>query len=293
MFHEAAAAFADFLFRTLHVRRLEARPSPSDGRAVAALRTLGAEAEALLRKLCDDDGRRWGRVLWTIHRDGWLSRVLKPVYASEQTARTPHTIGSGDTSPAPDWCRRVLPMQGPGCLVRELTLQDAPRLSALLAAPGVSRFLSPPPDGVTGFERFIAWTHRQRALGQSLALGIVPAREERAVGILQLHSLHPRFDFAEWGFAIGEPYWGTGLFPAAARLLLTFAFETVRVRRLEARAWVENPRATGALRKLGAVPEGRLRRHDSADPDRDATLWSVLDDEWLTSNLGSAMKKGA
>jgi RimJ/RimL family protein N-acetyltransferase len=221
-------------------------------------------------------------VLWTIHRDVWLSRALKPEYASERTARTPHMTGPDDPAPVPDWRRRVLPMQGPGCTVREFTLQDAPALSALLGQPGVARYLSPPPDDIAGFERFIDWSHAQRALGRSLALGIVPAREERVAGILQLHSLHPRFDLAEWGFAIGERYWGTGLFQAAAQLLLTFAFEAVQVRRLEARARVDNARATQALRKLGAVPEGRLRGHDPADPDRDDILWSILDDEWLT-----------
>ena len=46
----------------------------------------------------------------------------------------------------------------------------------------------------------------------------------------------------------------------APRLVLTFAFDVVGVHRLEARAAVQNGRGNGALRKIGAVQEGILRK---------------------------------
>jgi RimJ/RimL family protein N-acetyltransferase len=55
------------------------------------------------------------------------------------------------------------------------------------------------------------------------------------------------------------------LFLSSAAPFLRFAFEKVRVRRLEARATVDHCRATGALRRVGAVREGRLRRSFLAD----------------------------
>mgnify|MGYP003298851257 CR=1 FL=1 len=39
-----------------------------------------------------------------------------------------------------------------------------------------------------------------------------------AVGIFQLKSMEPGFTMAEWGFAIGSEFWGTGIFAEGARL---------------------------------------------------------------------------
>src|SRR5215471_11973836 len=83
---------------------------------------------------------------------------------------------------------------------------------------------------------------------------------DTAIGIFQVRDLNSSLDTAEWGFAIGSPFWGTGVFEDAARLVIDFAFDTVGVRRLEARAAVQNGRGRGALLKLGAVQEAVLRK---------------------------------
>jgi len=54
-----------------------------------------------------------------------------------------------------------------------------------------------------------------------------------------------------------------------------------RLRRLEARTVVSNGRANGALQKLGAVQEGRLRQGFCAEGRcYDQYLWSILANEW-------------
>jgi RimJ/RimL family protein N-acetyltransferase len=102
-----------------------------------------------------------------------------------------------------------------------------------------------------------------------------------AIGIFQVRQLESGFSTAEWGFAIGSPFWGAGYFVDAARLVVDFAFETIGVHRLEARAAAVNGRGNGALRKVGAVQEGVLRRAFSKDGRQmDQTLWSIIADEW-------------
>jgi len=62
---------------------------------------------------------------------------------------------------------------------------------------------------------------------------------------------------------------------------MEFAFETIGVHRLEARASVDNVRGNGALRKIGAVPEGILRGAFIKDGvQHDQVLWSVLASDW-------------
>ena len=80
------------------------------------------------------------------------------------------------------------------------------------------------------------------------------------VGLIQVRQLDPSFEAAEWECTLAPSVRGTGVFLEAARLVGSFAFGTVGARRLEARVLLQNGRANGALRKLGAVQEGVLRR---------------------------------
>ena len=183
-----------------------------------------------------------------------------------------------------DW-RAGLPVLSGTCVtLRELRASDAASLFSMLTTEEVSRFISPPPTSVEGFERFIAWTQRMRTQGTYACFALTVAGSDVAIGIFQLRELEPGFGTAEWGFAIGSPYWGTGVFADGAQLLVQFAFETVGVHRLEARAAVKNGRGNGALRKIGAVQEGVLRRSFLKNGEYlDQVLWSILDEDWLNA----------
>lgn len=180
-----------------------------------------------------------------------------------------------------DW-RQALPVLTAGSVtLRELQLTDALSLLDMLATEEVARFISPPPTTVEGFERFIAWTHREREAGRYACFAVVPSGLSRAVGIFQIRAMEPGFGIAEWGFAIGSPFWGTGVFMDAARSTVEFAFETIGIHRLEARAAVANGRGNGALAKIGAVKEGVLRRSFLRHGQYiDQTLWSLVRDDW-------------
>lgn len=184
-----------------------------------------------------------------------------------------------------EWRHRLPVLQGARVTLRELEQKDAPGLFAMLATEEVARFMSPPPPTtLDGFERFIEWTQREREAGNYACFGIVPSEVDAPVGLIQVRSLEPGFGTAEWGFALGSAYWSTGVFKEAAPLVLQFVFETLGVHRLEARASVANGRGNGALRKLGAVQEGILRRSFVCNGEyQDQVLWSILDEHWRQS----------
>jgi ribosomal-protein-alanine N-acetyltransferase len=184
-----------------------------------------------------------------------------------------------------DWRSKLPVFAGPQVVLRQLEQADAASLMALLTTEEVSRFISPPPTTVEGFERFIAWTHRERTAGRYACYGIVPKGGDRAVGLFQVRALDSRFGLAEWGFALGSRYWGKGLFPEGALMTLAFAFAHIGVYRLEARAVVPNGRAQGALRKIGARQDAVLRRSFQRNGQTyDQVLWSYLADDWRREN---------
>ena len=176
-----------------------------------------------------------------------------------------------------DWRQKMPVLTGRGVTLRELRQSDAPVLFAMLSTEEVSRFISPPPTSVEGFERFIEWTHSERAAGRYICFGIVPDGMAAAVGLFQVRQAEPDFASAEWGFALGSAYWGSGLFTEGAALVLDFAFDVIGVHRLEARAAVQNGRGNGALRKIGALQEGILRRSFLRNGAYlDQVLWAIL-----------------
>jgi ribosomal-protein-alanine N-acetyltransferase len=180
-----------------------------------------------------------------------------------------------------DWRQGLPTLGGQHVVMRELRASDALSLFAMLTTEEVSRFISPPPSTVEGFERFIAWTLRQRAAGTYACFAVTVRGFDTAIGIFQIRDIGRGFGSAEWGFAIGSAFWGTGVFEDGAKLVVAFAFETLGVRRLEARAAVLNGRGSAALQKLGAVAECVLRKsfHHRGEY-LDQMLYSILDVDW-------------
>ena len=104
-----------------------------------------------------------------------------------------------------------------------------------------------------------------------------------------MRETEPNFGTAEWGFAIGSAFWGTGVFQDGAELVIDFAFATLGVHRLEARAAVKNGRGNRALQKIGAVQECRLRKSFQKNGEYlDQFLYAVVDVDWRAMRAPTA-----
>ena len=199
------------------------------------------------------------------------------------------TMATGTTTS--DW-RTTLPvLSGANVTLRELRAEDAPALLAMLSTEEVSRFISPPPTTLEGFEAFIAWSTVEREKGHHVCFGVVPAGMTTAIGLFQLRSLEAGFGSCEWGFALGSQFWGTGLFAEGASAVLNFGVDVLGSQRFEARAAVANGRGNGALRKIGAVQEGILRRSFLRNGQHhDQVLWSILAEDWRLQRIGQLLE---
>ena len=162
-----------------------------------------------------------------------------------------------------------------------------------MTSDAVARFVATPPLDLEGFERFIERMRHEQQRGSYACFAVVPAGSTRAVGLFQVHALEPSFSTAEWGFALGMPHWGTGIFVEAAALVAGFAFDSLGVSRLEARAAVGNGRGNGALRKLGAVREAILRDAFLCRGEfHDVALWSILAADWRRASARRPLTVG-
>ncbi len=180
-----------------------------------------------------------------------------------------------------DWCSGLPDLRDDAVTLRELRDSDAGSLVGHSNRPAVLQYIASCPATTEAFIRFIRWAHVQRRRGVFACYGIVPSKHAFAVGVIQFWPIEPDFSTAEWGFAIGEAFWGTGLFARSARLVLDTLFSQLGVYRLEARATDANNPGNRALAHLGAKREGVLRGgFRKGRVVRDHVMWSILATDW-------------
>ena len=72
--------------------------------------------------------------------------------------------------------------------------------------------------------------------------------------------------------------------------MITFAFETIRVGRLKARAAAKNGRGNERLRKLSAVPQSVLGKSFPNSEYLDQIFSTILDDWWQAKVIWGGSK---
>jgi RimJ/RimL family protein N-acetyltransferase len=182
---------------------------------------------------------------------------------------------------ATNWRDELPVLTGLNIVLREPTPYDVDPLVRLLSLGDATRFgLEEPPSDVS-IQSLIDRAVRDRAKGLAFTYAITLGAARTVVGLLQVRQLDPAFEAAEWECTIAPPVRGTGVFVEAAQLAGSFVFGSLGTHRLEARVLLQNGRANGALRKLGAAQEGVLRRAARrAGEYADQVLWSMLKDDW-------------
>jgi RimJ/RimL family protein N-acetyltransferase len=178
---------------------------------------------------------------------------------------------------APDWWVQIPVLAGPSIRIREVEAADAAALFDLFNDPQVNQYLDTPPSSVTQFEGFIEWARRQREVAKCVCFVVVPNGLQQPIGLFQLRALEAEFAVAEWGFAMAPSFWSTGLFEEAATLVAEFAF-AIGVKRIEARAVVQNGRGNRALEKIGAKGEALLRK--AFKQNEPQFLWAIVAEDW-------------
>jgi len=166
-------------------------------------------------------------------------------------------------------------------MLREPVSSDLGPLMDLLSLSDASRFGLEEPPTELAVQQLIDRVARDRAAGRSFTYAIVLTAARSVVGLTQVRQLDPAFEAAEWECTLTPTVRSSGVFIEMARLVGSFTFGSIGAHRIEARVLLRNGRANGALRKLGAVQEGILRRSVRQSGEYlDQVLWSLLKEDW-------------
>ena len=131
--------------------------------------------------------------------------------------------------------------------------------------------------------RYIEAALADQGEGTALPFVTVWRATGQVIGSTRFGNAAPAHRRVEIGWTwLARPWQRSGANVDAKYLMLRHAFETWGMVRVELKTSALNQQSRGAMKKLGAVEEGVLRRHminEDGSP-RDSVFYSILADEW-------------
>jgi RimJ/RimL family protein N-acetyltransferase len=116
------------------------------------------------------------------------------------------------------------------------------------------------------------------------AYAICDAVSGAVIGMTRVYDVDQRVGKATIGHTWYTPaVWGKVHNKACKLLLLTYLFDTLRLARVDFKVAGQNIRSQKAVMKIGALPEGVLRRYSLRNDGTpaDTHFFSILGEEWL------------
>jgi RimJ/RimL family protein N-acetyltransferase len=157
---------------------------------------------------------------------------------------------------------KFAPLQTERLTLRPYVLADIPALVPLIGAREVAattlRIPHPYTEAIA--RDFVALAEGDLSTGKCVRLGIFLRQSDSLCGGVGL-MIDPSHRHAELGYWIGVPYWGNGYATEAALAVVRYGFETLRLHRIFASHFANNPASAGVLKKIGMRHEGCMRAH--------------------------------
>jgi RimJ/RimL family protein N-acetyltransferase len=204
----------------------------------------------------------------------------------------PHRPPPGDAGPGP--ALAPVALHGRWVRLEPLCRADVARLLPVASDRELWRLTREDGSSVEELTAYIERALASQADGTALPFVIVHQLTGGAVGSTRLGNYERADRRIEIGWTwIGRPWQRSAVNTEAKLLLLTHAFETLGLRRVELKTDVLNEQSRRAILRLGATQEGIFREHmvTSRGRVRDSVWFSILAREWdaVKSRLTAAL----
>ena len=170
-------------------------------------------------------------------------------------------------------------------VLRPFTLDDARAVQRLAGDHAIAATTLlipyPYPDGAA--EQWIGTQQEEFDQGKGVVFAITLRDVGSLTGAIGLN-IEQKHARAEMGYWIGKTYWNHGYATEAARSLLKYGFETLKLNRIQAHHFTRNPASGRVMQKIGMKHEARLRQYlKKWDELVDVEMHAILKSEWLSS----------
>ncbi len=144
--------------------------------------------------------------------------------------------------------------------------------------------------GIDNLEKYINKALSDRKKETSYPFVVFDKKYNTIVGSTRFYDFQKAHKTIQLGYTwYGNKYQGTGINKNCKFLMLNYAFENLKLERVEFRADATNNRSIAAMKSIGCTVEGILRSNCKAQVGRrDSIILSILKNEWkqkLKNNL--------
>jgi RimJ/RimL family protein N-acetyltransferase len=150
--------------------------------------------------------------------------------------------------------------------------------------PGLWEYSLQSASGLDNMKAYLNKALQDKANKKAYPFLVFDKRTNTYAGSTRFYDYLPEYETVQLGYTwYGKAFQGSGLNKNCKYLMLSFAFETLGVERVEFRADNNNKRSIAAMKSLGCTVEGVLRQN-CATPNgtrRDSIILSILKEEWL------------
>lgn len=169
--------------------------------------------------------------------------------------------------------------------LRPFTDADEKPLFALHSSAHVLRYWDAPPwSERSRAERFITACRRMADEGTGARVAMDRVSDGAFIGWCSLTRWNPDHRSAAIGYCLDDAVWGQGYATEAARALLSWAFDTLDLNRVQAETDTRNAASARVLEKLGFVREGTLREDCVVNGEvSDSWVYGLIRKDWQPS----------
>ena len=174
------------------------------------------------------------------------------------------------------------PITGKRINLRALRSSDADALCIHAKDREISRFtFIPHPYRPDHARRFLDYSRIQTRKEIGLHMGIEEKSSGQIIGVIGFEGIDRHNRKVEIGYWLGKKYWNQGIATEAVTLALSYAFTTLRMKRVYAQVFLGNVVSERLLLRLGFTREGverasRLRRGRWMD----CILYAILKEDF-------------
>lgn len=192
------------------------------------------------------------------------------------------TMPAAEPDTPQDFFSRLPVIETERLLLRKLTMRDASDMFRYCQDKEVARHvLWEAHTSILETRAYIRYNLYQYRSGEPASWGIVLRETNRVVGTIGYMSYNADNSTVEIGYSLAREQWGKGLMTEALLAVIGETFRTLKVHRIEAMHFTDNPASGRVMEKCGLIHEGHMReRICCKGVFRDVEMWGILRKDW-------------
>ncbi|SNZ17519.1 ribosomal-protein-alanine N-acetyltransferase [Terribacillus aidingensis] len=167
--------------------------------------------------------------------------------------------------------------------LRKVTAADADAIFAYGSDSAVSEFVTwNTHQSIDDTQQFLDIILSLYENHQAVFWGIEHKEQKQLIGTINYVSWNQKDHVGEIGYVMARPYWGNGYMAEAAKEVITFGFERMKLERIQAKCIAENEGSEKVMQKSGMLFEGTLRKLLCLKgKQRDVKMYAITKSDFL------------